>query len=413
MAAVAGSQPKIPTGKGCFKCGKSGHWSRDCTAPPSEWVARASTQPDGTPTQGHTVEAPLGEAPELQVPLATGKRKRQKPKLTVDNLKEQHGIAEVFHTFPKKFKQEFRGRGHEAGDLRRLLEMYIGWQQRIFPYAPFDAFIEGLEKLGSSYVLKMELRELRSEVLKVVDKPQQEGGWTSMGSGSAPVPGQDGFGGDGDDGMPEWDDDDLVAMQAEPMEPSRPTATAPVHQQSADMELDDDELLDMMGAMHADFPPPALLPASSLPLITNTLADDEFDDDELLELAQAGRSEEEGPSSHHATGKSSHDSAPAQHAKATALNSNSGQVGSIAEPQKSPAAEEQQPAGASAAQDDYLELDDDELLELACTSMQDNAHTSPGGISTVSKSAAERSRSDLPGVPQPGSRETNLGESGA
>ena len=42
----------------------------------------------------------------------------------------------------------------QAGDLRRLLEMYIGWQQRIFPYAPFDAFIEGLEKLGSSYVLK-------------------------------------------------------------------------------------------------------------------------------------------------------------------------------------------------------------------------------------------------------------------
>jgi len=43
----------------------------------------------------------------------------------------------------------------QAGDLRRLLEMYIGWQQRIFPYAPFDAFIEGLEKLGSSYVLKV------------------------------------------------------------------------------------------------------------------------------------------------------------------------------------------------------------------------------------------------------------------
>ena len=33
--------------------------------------------------------------------------------------------------------------------------MYIGWQQRIFPYAPFDAFIEALEKLGSSYVLKV------------------------------------------------------------------------------------------------------------------------------------------------------------------------------------------------------------------------------------------------------------------
>lgn len=87
--------------------------------------------------------------------------------------------------------------------------MYIGWQQQIFPYAPFDAFVEGLEKLGSSYVLKvqtncdlisclgdmagwlvffafnhtsdtrlvsilqMELRELRSEVLKVVEKPPE------------------------------------------------------------------------------------------------------------------------------------------------------------------------------------------------------------------------------------------------
>ncbi len=148
----------------------------------------------------------------------------------------------------------------------------------------------------------------------------------------------------------------------------------------------------------------------------DAVVDDEFDDDELLELAQAGRSQEEGPSSHHATDKSTHDTAPPQHAKATALDNNSGRVGSIAEPLKSPAADEQQPAGAYAAQDDYLELDDDELLELACTSMdpqQDDAQTAPGGVSTVSKSAGELSRSDPPGVPQPGSRETNLGESGA
>ena len=34
--------------------------------------------------------------------------------------------------------------------------MYMGWQRRIFPYAPFDVFVEGLEKLGSSYVLKVQ-----------------------------------------------------------------------------------------------------------------------------------------------------------------------------------------------------------------------------------------------------------------
>ena len=54
-------------------------------------------------------------------------------------------------------------------------------------------------------------------------------------------------------------------------EPSRPTATAPVHRQSAEMELDDDELLDMMGDMHPDSPPQPLLPANRPP-ITNTLA---------------------------------------------------------------------------------------------------------------------------------------------
>ncbi len=58
---------------------------------------------------------------------------------------------------------------------------------------------------------------------------------------------------------------------ADMQEPSRPTATAPVHQQSAEMELDDDELLDMMGDMHPDPPSQPLLPASRPP-ITNTLA---------------------------------------------------------------------------------------------------------------------------------------------
>ena len=43
----------------------------------------------------------------------------------------------------------------QAGDLKRLLELYIGWQQRILPFSNFDVFLEALEKLGSSYVLKV------------------------------------------------------------------------------------------------------------------------------------------------------------------------------------------------------------------------------------------------------------------
>ena len=99
----------------------------------------------------------------------------------------------------------------QAGDLKRLLELYVSWQQRILPFSTFDAFLEALEKLGSSYVLKvtnnylqfwlqlglhplvqstacivvtrgtcvtycmclqMELRELRSGVLKVMEEPK-------------------------------------------------------------------------------------------------------------------------------------------------------------------------------------------------------------------------------------------------
>lgn len=89
----------------------------------------------------------------------------------------------MFHTFPQLFREQFRGKGHEvslacsiaqpwqqirlyqrqtnlldwlqAGDLKRLLELYVGWQQRILPFSTFDAFLEALEKLGSSYVLKV------------------------------------------------------------------------------------------------------------------------------------------------------------------------------------------------------------------------------------------------------------------
>lgn len=44
----------------------------------------------------------------------------------------------------------------QASDLQKLLEMYAGWQKRIFPHVSFDDFIGELESMGKSYVLKVQ-----------------------------------------------------------------------------------------------------------------------------------------------------------------------------------------------------------------------------------------------------------------
>lgn len=48
----------------------------------------------------------------------------------------------------------------QASDLRKLLEMYAGWQEKILPHVSFDDFIDEMESMGKSYVLKVELFQL-------------------------------------------------------------------------------------------------------------------------------------------------------------------------------------------------------------------------------------------------------------
>lgn len=147
-------------------------------------------------------------------------------------------------------------------------------------------------------------------------------------------------------------------------------------------------------------------------LLPCLLADDQYDDEELMELAQAGMSQEEAP--HWQTGaKSPHGKEPSPALVAT-VHSNAGQVDSDAEPQKLLPIDEQQPADASAANDDYLQLDDDELLELACASMQPEQEGVNLAVGTahqaVGSKAGDLSSFDQPEVPLPSSREVCVGE---
>jgi Replication Fork Protection Component Swi3 len=70
--------------------------------------------------------------------------------------------------FKPYIQLQCKGRGHEVSDLRRLLEMYKRWQDRVFPTGEFDGFIADLEKLSNTNVVKKEIHEMRMHVVKVL-----------------------------------------------------------------------------------------------------------------------------------------------------------------------------------------------------------------------------------------------------
>ena len=98
---------------------------------------------------------------------AAARQMRKRPKVTFDLLKQTAGLPDVYHNFPTLFRQHFKGPGHEVSDLRRLLEMYKRWQDRIFPHGEFDAFIASVEKLSSSNIVKKDVQDMRLDLLKV------------------------------------------------------------------------------------------------------------------------------------------------------------------------------------------------------------------------------------------------------
>ena len=63
------------------------------------------------------------------------------------SMQRENGIPDVFKTFRQSFKQQAKGKGHEVGDLGRLLALYERWHARIFPHCEFDEFIGKVEKL--------------------------------------------------------------------------------------------------------------------------------------------------------------------------------------------------------------------------------------------------------------------------
>uniref|UniRef100_A0A3Q1JPF2 TIMELESS-interacting protein n=1 Tax=Anabas testudineus TaxID=64144 RepID=A0A3Q1JPF2_ANATE len=110
-----------------------------------------------------SVDEEEGEVSKLaEVPAAKRKGvKRPQPKLDAHRLISERGLPALRTLFENV---NFKGKGHEAENLRLLMQKMENWAHRLYPKLQFEDFIDRVEKLGQKKEVQTCLKRIRLDM---------------------------------------------------------------------------------------------------------------------------------------------------------------------------------------------------------------------------------------------------------
>ncbi|XP_028608230.1 TIMELESS-interacting protein [Grammomys surdaster] len=127
----------------------------DETFPPFPPPASPERDPvEGEPNEGSGSGVPVPVPPRRTV-------KRNLPKLDATRLTSERGLPALRHVFDKT---KFKGKGHEAEDLKTLIRHMEHWAHRLFPKLQFEDFIDRVENLGNKKEVQTCLKRIRLDL---------------------------------------------------------------------------------------------------------------------------------------------------------------------------------------------------------------------------------------------------------
>ncbi|GAV88910.1 zf-CCHC domain-containing protein/Swi3 domain-containing protein [Cephalotus follicularis] len=149
---------------GCYKCGRPGHWSRDCPSSATTQTNSTNANLSSSRSTSFNFKAKPNGGGNISAKSTAKPKKvpKSRPKLTPELLLSDDGLGYILRHFPSAFK--YGGRGREVRDLDHLIGLYSEWHSHLLPYYSFDQFVHKVEQVAATKRVKICIRDLRERV---------------------------------------------------------------------------------------------------------------------------------------------------------------------------------------------------------------------------------------------------------